>query len=139
MSASSIQREAGGLPGVTPDGAHDTVVDQGVADEPFVRDGKIYIKRLKVRTLVHEQRHEASRIGLHDIAARRADEPGFVRIHGLLTQLLEATEGMNDADVLLEIGEWLMRHGAHCIDAVAFVRKPFFRLTLPPLTGKEAA
>lgn len=139
MKAASIHREVSVLAGVTPDGADDAVVHQGVADEPFVRDGQVYVQRLKVRSLVQDQRHEASRIGLDDVAARHTDKPGFHGIHGLLTQLLETTKLTNDAEILLDVGKWMMRHGAHCIDAVAAVRKPFFKLTLPPLAGKEAA
>lgn len=137
----SLEPIIDGLAAVTPHGGSHAVIDQGVTDEPFVIHGEVRVQRLKVRPLVHQQRHEASRVRLNDVAARHADEPGFVRIHGLLSQLLEATELSNDAEILLQVGKWMMRHGAHCVDAVAAVRKPFFGVTLPPLpvAGKEAA
>lgn len=117
-----------------PTRADHAVILQGVAEQGpdavphAVRPG------YKISMLTHEQRHETSALCLQKVMALLANKPGLSRVKRLLPQLLKATKGINDGEVLIEVGKLLFFHGAHCMDAVPRGRKPFYKVQLSQIS-----
>lgn len=130
--------EDGVLAGVTPAHPNDAVILQCVAQQGV--DGVSHdARRLHgIDVATYNHRHEASVLQLHKVMALRSMKERGQALGGLLAQLLEATKGINDGEVLFNVGRVLLTHGAHCMSAVLPWRKRSFALRLPPVPkGKE--
>ena len=108
----------------------DTVVDQLEANQRPQHVAKPSYYSREIKRFPKDYRDRLTSERLQNIVSRHAKKPGFDRIHRALTDLLQLTEGINDGEVLLEVGAFLFFHGAQCMAEVPTGRKPEFAVRL---------